>query len=223
MFTAKQTRSLDVTGVGGVPATGVSAVVINTTVTQASTGGYLTVFPGDVAKPLASNLNWAPGDTRANLVVVPVAADGTIKIYNDAGTVHVLADVVGWYGEPGAADLFTALPPTRVLDTRFGTGLSGKIGQGQTRTLKIAGTGGVPASGAHAVVLNATVVNTSSTSFLTVFPADVAKPVASNLNWFAGQIRPNLVVVPLSSNGSVSIYNDLGQTDVIFDIVGWYG
>ncbi len=73
------------------------------------------------------------------------------------------------------------------------------------------------------MVLNATVVNTSGGSFLTVFPTGHRKPVASNLNWFPGQIRPNLVVVPLGADGSVSIYNDLGQTDVIFDVVGWYG
>jgi hypothetical protein len=224
VFTAGQTRTLDVTGVGGVPASGVSAVVINTTITQPNATSYLTVFPGNVSRPLASNLNWGPGDTRPNLVTVPVAPDGTIKLYNNSGQVHVIGDVVGWYGPAGGAgDLFTALAPTRVLDSRFGTGLTGRIGAGQVRTLKIAGTGGVPASGATAVVLNATVVDTSATSFLTIFPAGVTRPVASNLNWSAGQIRPNLIVVPLGADGSVSMYNNLGQTHVIFDVVGWYG
>jgi hypothetical protein len=217
-----QTATLDVTGVGGVPATGVSAVILNTTITEPTASSFLTVHPGDVARPTASNLNWSAGDTRPNLVIVPVAADGTISIYNNRGSVHVLADVVGWFGPPGGdGERFTASSPRRVVDTREPIGLSGRFLPEQTRTFTVAGVGGVPSTGVAAVVVNATVTNTTGESFLTLFPAGGDVPTASNLNWFAGQTRPNLVVVPVAADGSISIYNHRGQTDLVLDVVGW--
>ena len=218
-----ETLTLDVTGVGGVPPAGVSAVVLNTTITEPTASSFLTVYPGGTTRPLASNLNWAAGDTRPNLVVVPVAADGTVNIYNNRGNVHVIADVVGWFGAPGGAgDRFTASTPNRVVDTRQPLGLSGRFQPGQTRQFTVAGAGGVPSTGVSAVVVNATVTNTTGTSFLTIFPTGEDVPTASNLNWFPGQTRPNLVVVPLDENGSISLYNDRGQTDVVLDVVGWF-
>jgi hypothetical protein len=217
-----ETLSLDVTGVGDVPS-GASAVVLNTTITEPTASSFLTVYPGDTVKPLASNLNWSAGDTRANLVTVPVGPNGTVNFYNNRGGVHVLADVVGWYGPPGdAGDRFTASSPSRVVDTRQPLGLSGRFQAGQTRQFTVAGAGGVPSTGVSAVVVNATVTNTTGTSFLTIFPTGEEVPTASNLNWFPGQTRPNLVVVPLDANGSISLYNDRGQTDVVLDVVGWF-
>src|SRR5205807_2011595 len=55
-----KTIDVQATGQGLVPATGVSAVVINVTATHATAGDFLTVFPTGTAKPLASNLNFGP-------------------------------------------------------------------------------------------------------------------------------------------------------------------
>ena len=78
-----------------MPATGVRAVVLNATVTQASAPGYLTIFPAGAARPLASDLNFGAGDTQANLVVVQVGASGKVSLFAAAGT-HVVFDVAGW-------------------------------------------------------------------------------------------------------------------------------
>ena len=86
-----------VTGVGGVPATGVSAVVLNVTVTQPTAQGFLTVYPNGATRPLASNLNFVANQTVPNLVVAKVGADGKVAVYNNAGSAHVVLDVVGWY------------------------------------------------------------------------------------------------------------------------------
>jgi hypothetical protein len=101
------TRIVDVTGVGGVPASGVSAVVLNVTVTEPTDPSFLTVLPSPTALPLieapspsTSNLNFTTGQTVANLVIVPVGADGNVRIYNKAGSVHVIVDVAGWYTGP---------------------------------------------------------------------------------------------------------------------------
>lgn len=89
--------TLTVTGVGGVPASGVGAVVLNVTATDISApGGFVTVYPNGSARPLASNLNLAPGDTVPNLVIVKVGADGAVKLFNSNGATHLIADVVGF-------------------------------------------------------------------------------------------------------------------------------
>jgi hypothetical protein len=84
-----------VTGVGGVPATGVSAVVLTVTVTQPTAQSFLTVRPNGTARPLSSNLNFVAGQTVPNLVVAKVGADGNVAIYNNAGSTHWSVDVVG--------------------------------------------------------------------------------------------------------------------------------
>ena len=81
--------------------------------------------------------------------------------------------------------------------------------------------GGVPATGAGAVVLNVAVTNPSAPSFLTLFPSGTTRPVASNLNFLAGETVSNLVVAKVGANGKVSLYNNYGATDVVIDVQGW--
>jgi hypothetical protein len=88
-------------------------------------------------------------------------------------------------------------------------------------TVSVGGAGIVPST-AKAVVLNVTVTNTTTPSYLTVWPDAVTRPTASDLNWVAGQTVPNLVVVKLGANGMVDMYNLAGSTDVVIDVVGWY-
>ncbi|MEU3843447.1 hypothetical protein AB0E88_25825 [Streptomyces sp. NPDC028635] len=90
------TVTLQVTGRGGVPATGVTAVVLNVTATGPTASTYISAYPSGTARTSASNLNPGPGDTVAGLVVVPVI-DGKVTFYNHAGTVHLIADVEGFY------------------------------------------------------------------------------------------------------------------------------
>lgn len=223
---AGATRSLGVLGVGGVPGTGVRAVAMNVTVTDGTAPSVLTVWPAGQARPLASNLNWVPGDTRPNLVVSATGVLGAVDLYNLAGQVHVVADVIGWYDDGsvvGGAD-FHPLTPSRILDTRDGTGsFAAPFGPGESRILPVAGHGGVPGAGATAAVLNVTVTDPTDSSFLTIWPSDVARPLASSLNWPAGATRPNLVVAPLAADGSLAVYNLTGSVQVIADVVGWYG
>jgi len=221
-------RSLGLLGQGGIPASGVDAVAMNVTVTGGTAPSVLTVWPAGVARPLASNLNWPAGDTRANLVVSALGVLGAVSMVNATGSVHVIVDAVGWYDDGGAARAtgseFHPVTPARILDTRDGTGsVRAPIGPGSVRVLTVAGRGGVPASGATAAVINVTATDTTAPSFLTVWPSDVGRPTASSLNWPAGATRPNLVITPLAADGTVSIYNLTGQVSVVADVVGWYG
>ena len=116
---------LAVDGHGGVPASGVSAVVLNVAVTQATAPGHITVYPDGVSLPNTANLNFVAGQTVSNLVVASVGADGKVDLNNgSSGTVQLIGDVSGWFASGGSATngAFTSLTPTRVLDTRVGTG-----------------------------------------------------------------------------------------------------
>jgi len=211
-----QARDVQVTGVGGVPATGVGAVVLNVTATQATAGTFLTVFPTGQARPFASNLNVVPNQDLPNLVVAKVGTSGSVSVYNNQGSTDVIFDVVGWH--PSTAACFTSLTPSRILDSRSTTA----VGPGQGRDVQVTGTGGVPGAGVGAVVLNVTATQATAGTFLTVFPAGQARPFASNLNVTPNQDVPNLVVAKVGADGNVTVYNNSGSTNVIFDVVGYY-
>ncbi|MFI5313696.1 MAG: hypothetical protein ACHQ06_06025, partial [Candidatus Dormibacteria bacterium] len=75
--------------------------------------------------------------------------------------------------------------------------------------------------GAVAVAANVTAADTTHDSFLTVYPDQPPPPTASDLNWVAGQVVPNLVTTKLG-NGALAVYNHLGQVDVIVDVFGYW-
>ena len=214
-------RQIKVTGVGGVPAVGVTGVVLNVTVVGPSASTYVTAWATGENRPWASNLNSPAGDVRANLVTVKVGVGGQVSFFNGLGTTDVVVDVAGWYG-PGGAQRYTALSPSRAWDTRFGPGPIGRLGPGGTQSLKVTGVAGVPATNVSAVVLNLTAVTPSSRTFLTAWPSGGARPLASNLNVPAGDTRANLVTVKVGADGRIIFVNDTGSTDVVVDIAGYY-
>lgn len=230
---AGQTIDVAVTGVGAVPSTGVSAVVLNVTAAfdtydQFGPESFLTVYPSGSDRPLASNLNYVGPPSVPNLVVARVGANGKVSMYNNLGSVDVVADVQGWYTAPGTTTGATYFPlsPARDLDTRNGVGRDGtigRIGTGQSIDLTVAGVNGVPATGVAAVVLNVTAADHwGNESFMTVFPAGGQRPLASNLNYWYGSTIPNLVIARVGAGGQVSIYNDRGAVDVVADVQGWF-
>lgn len=216
---------LSVVGRGGLPASGVDSVILNVTATGPTAAGYITVWPTDNTRPATSNLNFVAGQTIPNLVVSKVSALGKVSLYNSAGSTDLVADVMGWF--PTGSEL-TALQPARLLDNRStGTttdGLfqqAGALGAQATLDLTVSGRGSVPASGVGAVILNVTVTDPTKPGYLTVWPTGSTQPLASNLNFVAGQTIPNLVIVEVGDQGKVSIYNSQGNSYVVADVVGW--
>ncbi|MEU4354569.1 peptidoglycan recognition protein family protein [Streptomyces virginiae] len=213
--------TLPVAGVDGVPATGVKAVVLNVTATNPTQPSFVSVYPSGTTRSSASNLNFTPGQTIPNLVVVPVV-DGKVSFYNNQGTVDLIADITGYFSDSDAGATHANFGPKRLMDTRTGTGVrQGPVTGGSVVTLPVAGVGGVPATGVKAVVLNVTATNPTEASFVSVFPSGTTRTSASNLNFTAGLTIPNLVVVPVV-DGKVSFYNNSGAVDLIADITGYF-
>jgi len=117
--------------------------------------------------------------------------------------------------------------PVRVADTRSGSNepYSGQtLGPGSSLNVQItnANKDGVPTS-ATAVVINVTAVDATTTSYLTVWPTGATRPLASNLNFTANSIVPNLVEIELGQSGQISIYNAFGDVNVLVDVEGYVG
>jgi hypothetical protein len=217
----QEQQRLAVAGRAGVP-TSATAVVLNVTAVGPTRSGYLTVSPSGT-RTTTSSVNFAAGQTVPNRVVSGLA-DGAVDV-RAAGATHVLVDVVGWYGPasvPGGS-AYTALTPARLVDSRDGTGTPrGAFGARVTRDVQATGRLGVPA-GATAVVLSLTGTGPSaSQTFVTAFPDGTTRPGTSDLNLVRGETRSNLAVVPLSSAGRLSLYNEAGTTQVVADVLGYY-
>jgi hypothetical protein len=221
---AGATLNIQITGTVVVPPTGASAVVLNVTAVDQTANGFFTVFPAGTTLPTASNLNWTPGQTVPNRVIVPIGAGGQVSVYNGLGSADAIVDVNGYFTDSTATGAgFFSLFPSRIVDTRNGTGgFSSPLGAAATMTVTVEGHGGVPATLVKAVILNVTVVNPTTASDLVIWPHLAAQPTASDLNFVAGQTVPNLVVVKLSAAGAIDIFNAFGTTNVIVDVVGYY-
>ena len=236
-------HELKVTGVGGVPEAGVSAVLLNVTAVVPPGPGYVAVTPKaaaccgglaifddqasvPVGEPATSNLNVAGGDVVPNLVLARVGAGGKIRIYNWLGPTHMVADVAGWIDTGGLnanGSGFTGVAPTRVFDSRNNIGTTGgAFAAGETRQVQIRGRAGVPTT-ATSVVVNMTATHAQGPGFATAFPTGVTLPVASNLNYIAGTTRANLAVVQIGSNGQISLNAAETSVDLIVDVMGYFG
>jgi hypothetical protein len=225
---ADGTITFQVTGVGGVPPSGVGSVVVNLTAADPTSAGYLSLYAGDLPPPTdahPSSLNFQAGQNVANMAITTLSPTGTATVYNKAGNTHVLVDVVGWYDLTGTGGgRYNPITPSRIMDTRNNVGpVSAPLSADATVNLDVTGFGGVPASGVSAVVVNVTATETTSAGYLTVFPQAGSLPDVSNLNFVAGATRANLVTVGVNqSNGLISIFNKFGNTHVIVDVMGWY-
>jgi len=214
------TVGVQVAGRGGIPGGGAAAVVATVTVTGPQGGGYLTVWPSGVGMPGTSNLNFQAGQTVANTVIVPLGVDGWIQLFNGSfGTVQVIVDVTG-YTRAGATSAPGALEipdnPQRLADSRIGLQLPGPVpALGTVAVQAVPGPVGD-------VVLTVTVVDPQAGGYITVWPGYSTRPETSNLNFQAGRTVATTVIVPVSDNGVVELFNgSSGSLQLIVDINGF--
>ena len=135
----------------------------------------------------------------------------------------MLLDIAGYYAR-NSADTYTSVAPSRLLDTRNGTGVPvGPVGAGGTLDLQIEGAGSLPASGIDSVVLNVTAVNATKGTYVSVFPTGFANgPLSSSLNVSPNRAVANLVISKVAAGGDVTLYNSVGSVDLLADVQGYY-
>jgi len=222
---ANSSLPLTVTGVGGVPATGVTAVELEVTATDTATSGNVVAYAdGSSIRPQTTDLDFAAGKTATNLATVPVAG-GKIDLFNSSsGQIDLRGDVVGYYTTTsGTGSLFTAVTPARILDTTSGVGApEAKLAAGGTVTLSVAGSGGVPATGATAVELNVTVKDTTATGSVIGYGYGTTRPNVTDLSYQSGLSTKNLIVVPLVQGKAVLYNAGTASVDMLADVEGYY-
>ncbi len=215
----------------------VVGVILNLTATGPTANTFVSVQPDDFAGfPTTSSLNLAAGQTKANLVMVPIGADGSIRLFNEKGAVHLIADVVGYFragvnDETRAGRVVPLDRPFRAFDTRQPAYGSAKLGSGQEETwnfnafIQSVQVGGVWVGEQDSLIMNLTATDLSfpypvarTDSFLSLHPAGTALPDSSNLNFLPGQSVPNLAVARLSTDNKLLAYNDNGFVHYIGDV-----
>ena len=166
----------------------------------------------------------AGGGVVANEVIAKVSATGTVCLYSSVGT-NLAADVTGFVPDGSGV---SSVEPARLLDTRP-TGETddgrfaqvGKLAAGSFVELDVLGRGGVPGSGVATVVLNVTMIRPDGNGFVTIYPCDVGRPLASSMNAPAGGgVVANEVIAKVSATGTVCLYSSVG-TNLAADVTGY--
>ena len=197
----------------GIPSDAI-ALAVGITAVGAASSGYLSVYPAGTTRGETSVVNTDEHDrTRANVVFVPVSADGFI-VFRSMET-DVLVDLWGWFTGPSApssADgLFVARAPRRAWDSRVSFD---PIHQGGTVEKQLL------AASAAAIVANVTVVEPTGWGFLSVFAAGTSLPNVSSLNYRWRHPVAALTVSRVSDRG-LALHSHAGA-HVIVDVAGWF-
>ncbi len=220
-------RTFQLAGRGSVPADAV-AVTANLTVTGATSGGYVSVGPTMDSTPTTSTLNVATGKTLANGLTLRIGSGGKVgAVFRGASTsaqAHLILDVTGYYKVGGTGASWYPLKPTRLLDTRVGTGLSGRFKTRVARTVQIAGRGSIP-SDAVAVTGNLTATGATASGFVAAGPTMTSNPTTSTLNLTKGATLANNLTLRLGSGGKaglVFVGPSGSVVHLVFDVTGYY-
>lgn len=233
-------RVLD-TGAGGALRAGTSRLVrltttpgahrmamVNITLVGPSTGAFVSMWHPHTTRPGAWTAFGAAGATSATAAIVPVDPDGNVLLYTSA-TTRVIVDVMGFFdtstGGVSRAGRFGALTPSRLVDTAS----PAAAGNAYTRTggtvnVPVEGRAGVPTT-ASAVALHVTLVagGPGANGNVIAHAHGTAVPGVSHLSvGAAGDVRTNLVVVPVGADGSVDLELFGSAAHAVVDVVGWF-
>lgn len=216
---------VNVAGQAGLPTSGVTALAVTVTAVQPAGDGNLRVYPdttggGATSAPLISTVNYIPGQTVPNFDIVGVAPDGAIDLATFGSALNALVDVTGYFTTSAG---YTALSPTRLLDTRTPGGTPG-VTANHVYSLAVPTT--VVPSGATAVAINVGTISPSSTGNLRVYPdsnglGTTTAPGTSTINYVPGGSIDNFDIVALPTDRRIDYESFGANTNITIDVVGY--
>ncbi len=217
-----QIENVTVTGVAGIPSSGVSAVVLNLTAIEPTHSGYLTIFPTGATKAVVSAVDFNAGETIANSVMAKVGSNGQISVYNFLGNVNFALDVSGYYTNGSSSSqtglLFNSVNPENLPSAN--TTLTAVLSSDPV-VVQVAGEANVPTD-ATAVVGNLTATDSTGSGYLTAYAGGTTLST-SDVDFSAGSTNANMVVSGLTSSGGLNIINGGGhKVNVLFDVSGYF-
>lgn len=198
--------------VTGLPADA-TAIALNLTATQTSGPGFASAYPCDAAEaPEVSNVNWTgAGATVPNFAIVSLGATNEL-CFDVLSSTHLIADLAGYFVDGGGSG-FATVTPNRLFDTR---NLGARVPAGTPYEFNL--TGRVPA-GTTAAVVNVTITEPAGPGFATVYPCGQAPPEASNVNYLAGETRPNVATVKVPADGRICFFTS-AAAHILADLAG---
>ncbi|MFM2077646.1 MAG: hypothetical protein RJA49_1536, partial [Actinomycetota bacterium] len=215
------TGEFRVTGVGGVPLTGVTSVTLNVSAVGGTDTSHFTVWPTGAARPDVANVSVPVRGPSSTLVTVNPGKAGRVNVMNDLGSAHCTVDVVGYFRSVAATKL-APVQPFRLMDTRNGIGgRRGALGAGTVVKVKARGVGTVPKT-ADTVVLSITAVAPTTAGSVTVWTTGQVKPALPSVQFFGAVTTTNVAFVKVGADGTVQITNAKGAAHVTVDVLGYF-
>ncbi len=223
---AEETRQVAVAGSRCNIPQFAKAFAMNMTVVPHGRLPYVTAWPTGSDQPVVSSINSYDGRVKANALIIPAGANGSVAVYAKGDT-DLILDISGYFVEPsttGSALAFFPVTPCRVVDTRTqDAGILGGpfIPGGSQRIFPfLQSSCGLPST-AQAYSLNYTAVPHNGLSWLTAWAGDQAMPLASILNSPTNAVTANAAITKAALDGSISIYVH-DDADVIVDVNGYF-
>jgi hypothetical protein len=199
------TASFAAVGVGGVPSTGVSAVMVRVIAAAPTANTWITVYQHNTVRPSVSTVYAMATEQQSNVAIVRPGTNGQVTVFNAHGESHVIVEIQGYF-KTSTGSTHGGLVPIiqkRVVDTRT-TG--GVIPANGTRVIDLA-PGGIPV-GASAAFLSLTVPPTSTQpGYFSATPTGVTISANGVLNYENGIASSSGTVVPLTTDTKVTFKN----------------
>jgi hypothetical protein len=213
--------TLLVAGTGGLPASGIAAVVVTLAGVEPAGATQLWIGPTGSSKPKVQTVTMnTAGQAASGFALIPVSG-GKLTIWNGAAATDFTLDVYGWVSsasESGTAGLFDGLASRTAYDTA-----GSPLNAGERRTIALAGSAGIPSTGASAVLLRVHTSAAVSSGILGVVPATPTSNSRhiTTIAYPSGDAQ-DLAFVALSGAGKVILFNQgADQLGVSLDVVGY--
>lgn len=222
-----QAVDIQAEGLAGIP-TSATAIFVNVEVRNATVSGTTWIGPGGSTQTWPSSMEYGVSGPYSSARAVPLDSLGRIRFRNLTGSaIDLKIDVQGYFsGTPGAGGSFTPLKPANVYSTTE-VGQSDLAGN-ETRTVSIAGKGGIPVDGtAAAVVLTVSAKNWTAGGTVTVFPAHIQWPGTSTLAFQRDEGVPangtSATTIVKMPGGLISIHNTSAMpVRITLTVQGWF-
>jgi Fibronectin type III domain len=201
---AGATTTFQVTGIGSVPASGVSDVYMVVQVLAPQVAGCVDVYDADASDPglctatFDANHNASVGD------IVPVSSSGEVSVTNEStGNVELIVDVLGYFQDgtgQAAGDTFVPLVQQPVIAQQ-------QIPAGGSWTVQVSGKAGI-ASDAVGAALSIGANSATTNGCLSVFAAGAPANDVGQVCYYSGHTFHGLYFGALSSSGQLTIVNN---------------
>ncbi len=185
------------------------------TMTVAGSAGSLNISGNDFRSALGLKSSWFHV-VNDPISPAPEPAPAPTPAPTDDCAGRTATSVAG-VGANSATSWFTAVTPTRLIDTRSGVGTDAvPLGSGCTLTVHT----NAP-SDTTAVVVNVTAIAPMVNGYLTAYPCGADRPFVSIVPSVAGRIVPGTAIVPVNSTGDFCVFSST-STDLVIDLTGVY-